>query len=162
MYALHCRVTAIYLSIYLSICLSIYGSTDLLLDHGLLFSFLILYTVDRTPWTWDQPVARPLPTHKTTQTQNRRTQTSMPWVGIEPTIPVFEQTKTVHTLDHPVTVIGRVSVSWLIDFLVTWWQCWSCVIWELWSGTGVDCVCKGVENDCRGPSAILTFACRNR
>jgi hypothetical protein len=26
------------------------------------FSFLILYTVGRTPWTSDQPVARPLPT----------------------------------------------------------------------------------------------------
>jgi hypothetical protein len=26
-----------------------------------------------TPWTGDQPVARPLPTHRTTQTQNKRT-----------------------------------------------------------------------------------------
>jgi hypothetical protein len=43
-----------------------------------LFSFLILYTVGRTPWTGDQPVARPLPIHRTTQTQNKRTQTSMP------------------------------------------------------------------------------------
>jgi hypothetical protein len=39
------------------------------------FSFFILYTVRRTiPWTGDQPVARPLPTHRTTQTQNKRTQ----------------------------------------------------------------------------------------
>jgi hypothetical protein len=38
------------------------------------FSFLILYTVGRTPWTGDRPVARPLPTHRTTQTQNKRTQ----------------------------------------------------------------------------------------
>jgi hypothetical protein len=38
-----------------------------------LFSFLILYTVGRTPWTGDQPVARPLPTHTTTQTQNKHT-----------------------------------------------------------------------------------------
>jgi hypothetical protein len=49
--------------------------------------FLNLYTVGRTPWTGDQPVARPLPTRRTTQTQNKRTQTSMPWVGFEPTIP---------------------------------------------------------------------------
>jgi hypothetical protein len=27
------------------------------------FSFLIFYTVGRTPWTGDQPVARPLPAH---------------------------------------------------------------------------------------------------
>jgi hypothetical protein len=39
-----------------------------------LFSFLILYTVGRTPWTGDQPVVRLLPTHRTTQTQNKGTQ----------------------------------------------------------------------------------------
>jgi hypothetical protein len=32
--------------------------------------FLILYTVDRTPWTWDQPIARLLPTHRITQRIN--------------------------------------------------------------------------------------------
>jgi hypothetical protein len=47
-----------------------------------------------------QPVARSLPTHRTTQTQNKRTQTSMPQVGFEPTIPVFERAKTVHVLDR--------------------------------------------------------------
>jgi hypothetical protein len=30
----------------------------------------------------------------------------MPRVGFEPTIPVFERAKTVHALDHAVTVIG--------------------------------------------------------
>jgi hypothetical protein len=49
-----------------------------------IFSFLIIYTVGRTPWTGDQPVSRPLPKHRTTQTQNKRTQTSMPWVGFGP------------------------------------------------------------------------------
>jgi hypothetical protein len=33
-------------------------------------------------------------------------QTSMPWVGFEPTIPAFERGKTVHTLDRKATVIG--------------------------------------------------------
>jgi hypothetical protein len=37
------------------------------------FSFVFLYTVCRTPWTGDQPVSRPLPTRRTTQTQNKRT-----------------------------------------------------------------------------------------
>jgi hypothetical protein len=64
-----------------------------------LFQFLNLYAVGRTPWTGDQPVAKPLPTHRTTQTQNKRTHTSMPQVGFEPTIPVFELTETVHSLD---------------------------------------------------------------
>jgi hypothetical protein len=35
-----------------------------LLSLGRLFSFLILYTVGRTPWTGDEPVSRPLPAHK--------------------------------------------------------------------------------------------------
>jgi hypothetical protein len=36
------------------------------------FSFLTLYTVCRTPWKRHQPAARPLPTHRATQTQNKR------------------------------------------------------------------------------------------
>jgi hypothetical protein len=89
--------------------LSIYGSTAFV-DLGLFFSFLILYTAGRTPWTEDQPVARPLPTHRTTQTQNKRTQTSIPRVGFEPTIPVLEWAKTVHTSDRAATVIGHEKI----------------------------------------------------
>jgi hypothetical protein len=63
-----------------------------------IFQFLNLYIVGRTPWTGDQPVSRPLSTHRTTQTQNKRTQTSMPLVGFEPTISVFEWAKTVSCL----------------------------------------------------------------
>jgi hypothetical protein len=43
------------------------------------FAFIIRHTVGKTPWTGDQPVTRPLPTHRTTQTQNRCTQTH-PWL----------------------------------------------------------------------------------
>jgi hypothetical protein len=77
-----------------------------LLGLGRYFSFFILYTVGRTPWTGDHPVTRPLPTHRTAQTQNKRTQTSMPWVGFEPRIPSFERAKAVHALDPAVPVIG--------------------------------------------------------
>jgi hypothetical protein len=59
------------------------------LDPGRFISFLILYTAGRTPWTRDQPVARPLLTQRTTQKKNERTQTFMPRVRFEPTIPVF-------------------------------------------------------------------------
>jgi hypothetical protein len=82
-----------------------------LLGHGRCFSFVILYTVGRTPWTGDQPVARPLPTHRTAQAQNKRTQTSMPRVEFEPTIPVFERTKTVHASDRAATVTGMADLS---------------------------------------------------
>jgi hypothetical protein len=71
-----------------------------------LFSFLIYYTVGRTPWMGDQPVARPLPSHRIVQTQNKCKQTSMPQVGCELTIPVFEWAKIVQALDHAATVIG--------------------------------------------------------
>jgi hypothetical protein len=43
--------------------------------------------------------------HRTTQTQNKRTQISMPWAGFEHTIPLFERAKTVHALDRATTVI---------------------------------------------------------
>jgi hypothetical protein len=55
----------------------------------------------------DQPVARPLPEHRIAQTQSKRTQTSMPQVGFEPTIPVFERAKTIHALDPAAIVIGN-------------------------------------------------------
>jgi hypothetical protein len=75
-----------------------------------LFQFLNPYEDGRTPWTGDQSVARQLPTHRTTQTQNICTQTSMLRVGLEPTFPVFERAKTVHALDRVATVIGRIAV----------------------------------------------------
>jgi hypothetical protein len=40
-----------------------------LLGPGLFFSFLIIFTDGRTPWTSDQLVARPLPKHRKTQTE---------------------------------------------------------------------------------------------
>jgi hypothetical protein len=39
--------------------LFLYGPAVLLLDPGRFFSFLILRTVGRTPWTGDYPVVRP-------------------------------------------------------------------------------------------------------
>jgi hypothetical protein len=64
-----------------------------------LFSFLIFYTVGRT-----QSVARRNVHTQTAETQNTRTQTTMPQVGYEPTIPVSERVKTVHALDRAATV----------------------------------------------------------
>jgi hypothetical protein len=43
------------------------------------FSFIIFFTQSRSPWTSDQPVARPLPTERTTQTQNKSTHRH-PWL----------------------------------------------------------------------------------
>jgi hypothetical protein len=98
------RITKFYLSICMSVYLWLYSPCG----PWPIFQFLNPYTVGRTPWTGDQPVARPLPIHRTTQQhkQNKRTHTSMPRVGFEPMIPVFERAETVHALDREPTVIG--------------------------------------------------------
>jgi hypothetical protein len=51
--------------------------------------------------------------------KSKRTQTSMPQVGSEPTIPVFERAKTVHALDRVATVIGSLKVTSLELEIVT-------------------------------------------
>jgi hypothetical protein len=70
---------------------------------------LAAFSVGKTPLTGDQPVDKPLPTHRTTQTQNKRKQTYMPRVGFEPTTPVFQRAKSVHFLDRAFTVIGFIA-----------------------------------------------------
>jgi hypothetical protein len=50
-------------------------------------------------------------TQGNTNTEKRK-QTSMPLVGYEPTIPVFEWAKTVHALDRATTMIGN-YVMWV-------------------------------------------------
>jgi hypothetical protein len=68
-------------------------------------------------WTFTQSVGllgrgiSPLPAHRTARTQNKRTQTSMPQVAFEPTIPLFERAKTVHALEFAATVIGCCTVD---------------------------------------------------
>jgi hypothetical protein len=76
-----------------------------------LFQFLNLYIFGRTPWTEDHLIARLLPTHRIVQTENKCKQTSMPRVGFEPTIPVFERAKTVRALDRATTGIGVLLVT---------------------------------------------------
>jgi hypothetical protein len=59
-----------------------------------------------TPWTGDQPDARPLYLYTEQHKQKERTQISIPRVGFEPTTPVFDRAKTVHASDRAATVIG--------------------------------------------------------
>jgi hypothetical protein len=60
------KVKIIDLKKYLSIYLWLYNPV---LDLGRFFSFSILDTVGRTPWTGDQPVARPLTYTKNINTE---------------------------------------------------------------------------------------------
>jgi hypothetical protein len=67
----------------------------------------LFYTDGRTLWMSDQPVARPLHTHRTTQTQNKRTQKHpCLFSGIRTHDPSIRATKTVHALDRVVTIIS--------------------------------------------------------
>jgi hypothetical protein len=65
-----------------------------------LFQFLNPHTDGRTPWTGDQLVARSVPARRTTQTQNERTQTSIPRVGCEPTIRAGEDGSCLRPRGH--------------------------------------------------------------
>jgi hypothetical protein len=77
-YSFHCRASAFGWSpkhlIY--ILLSIHSSMAVqpFVEPWPLLQFRNRFYKDgKTPWMSDQPVARPLPTHRTTQTQNKRT-----------------------------------------------------------------------------------------
>jgi hypothetical protein len=108
-----------YLSIYLSICLSIYLSVCLsvylsiyLFNYPCLYSccglwllsqFLNLHTVGTSPWTVNQHVARPLPTHRTTQTQRKRTSGIHVLSGIrkhDPSVPAAEGCSCLRPLGY--------------------------------------------------------------
>jgi hypothetical protein len=71
------------------------------------FNFLIFYTVGRTPWTGGSARRKAATCTRTEQTHNKPRQTSMPQVGFEPKIPVFERAKTVHSFARVTSVIGR-------------------------------------------------------
>jgi hypothetical protein len=79
------------------------------LGPGRFFSFVILYTADRSPCTRDQPLARPLPTHKTAQPQNKRIKTETPRMRFESTILALEWENTVRAPDRAATMTGTVS-----------------------------------------------------
>jgi hypothetical protein len=72
------------------------------------FQFHDHFTDGRTPWTSDQLVARPLPKHRTTQTQNKHIH--IPNIhaicGIRTHDPGFGRAKTVYVLDRLATVTG--------------------------------------------------------
>jgi hypothetical protein len=69
------------------------------------FSFSIILHSRQNSLDGDLPITRPLPAHRTTQTQNKSKQTSIPQVGFESTTTTFKRAKTVHALYRAATVI---------------------------------------------------------
>jgi hypothetical protein len=111
--------------------------TEVFKENLLQWQFIYLWHY--SPWgTWPQirfifytqsvgllgwVISPSLRTHRWTQTQNKCKQTSMPRVGFESMIPVFQREKTVHALDHAAIVIDSVTF-WApyIPHYVTWDQ----------------------------------------
>jgi hypothetical protein len=80
-------------------------------DPGLLFSsVIILQTVGLFGRVISPSQGRYLNTGQHKHRINAYThQTSMPWVGFEPTIPATKRVKTVHALDRAATVTGLLT-----------------------------------------------------
>jgi hypothetical protein len=96
----------IYLSIYVSIYLSIYLSVCLFVCLYVCLSVcLSFYTAGRTPGTVDQSLARPLPVHKRTRTQNKTYTHIHPRSRIRTNDPDIWAEKTLHASNRAVTVI---------------------------------------------------------
>jgi hypothetical protein len=56
--------------------------------------------------------------HRTAQTQNKRTQTSMPRLGFEPTTPVIDRVKTVQALHDVATAKTVIQESIIIIIII--------------------------------------------
>jgi hypothetical protein len=75
-----------------------------------LFQFHDHFTDDRTPWTSDQLVARPLPKHRTTQTQNKHIHTPNTLSGIRTHYPSFWASEDSSCL-RPLNYCDRLTLS---------------------------------------------------
>jgi hypothetical protein len=93
-----------------------YGSTALV-GLGRFFSFL-LYTQSVGFLERGISPSQGLYLHtEQHKTQKKPNQTSMPLVRFEPTIPVFQRTKTLHALDSAATVLGTNECMYLNEIL---------------------------------------------
>jgi hypothetical protein len=78
-----------------------------------LFQFRnLFYTVGRTPWTSDQPIARSLPAHRTTQTQIKAHALS----GIQTHDPSVRANEDSSYLNRATRVTGRISTVYFYKF----------------------------------------------
>jgi hypothetical protein len=76
------------------------------LDLSRFFSSLAFYTDGRTPWTGDQPVARPIPANNNTNTINAQNTDIHVLSGIRTHDPSVRAGEEVYALDRTATMIG--------------------------------------------------------
>jgi hypothetical protein len=73
--------------------------------------------------------------HTEQQKENKYTETSMPLVGFEPTIPLFQRANTVHALDRVATVIEtETNYTHLIDIIQIITLLKMLVLCSIWNG----------------------------
>jgi hypothetical protein len=93
------------------------------------------YTVCRTPWTVDQPIARPLPAHRTAQTQNKNTQTCLKWESNPRFQCLNGRRKGVREVINKAKLMGDQRSE------VKWSELWLNVGKDLWQYIFYDCYC---------------------
>jgi hypothetical protein len=81
---------------------------------------MIVFTDSRIPWTTDQLVARPLPKHMPTQTQNQHIHTPNIHAlsGIRTHDPSVRASEDIHALERSATVTGQGQIYLYIYQLV--------------------------------------------
>jgi hypothetical protein len=108
-YNFHCN----FCGFYTRMCNFLFSFSDMLRLHIFLmalqplwalaaFQFPDLFTISKTPWRSDQLLARPLPKHRTAQTQNKRIHTP----NIHVDYGIRNHDHSVHALDRSATVTG--------------------------------------------------------
>jgi hypothetical protein len=83
------------------------------LGVGRFLSFLILYTVGRTPWTGDQSVARPLPTHGTNK--HRINAHRHPFLEWNPIVRAGEDGSCIRLRSHSDRQITPTPIKWKVN-----------------------------------------------
>jgi hypothetical protein len=102
--------------LFLLLLLCFYSPLSVL---GHFFSFLILYTFGRTPWTGDQHVSRPLPTHRKHKRRiNARNTDIHAFSGIRTHDPSVRVRETVHALGRAVTAI--IVIIYVYVYVCIW------------------------------------------
>jgi hypothetical protein len=87
-----------------------------LLGPGLFFSFIIFFTQSVVLLGRGISPSQGGYLHTGEHKHRTNAETSMPWVGFEPTIPAFERAKTVHASDRAATVTGACIIILLFIY----------------------------------------------
>jgi hypothetical protein len=119
-----------------------------------LAAFLISWSFTQSVWLFARRISTSQGLYLT-QTQNKRTQTSMNWVGFERTIPAFERKETLHALDRAATVIVTLFNAALISEMFM-------ILMFLLFSDNIDCVLNKCQGLGKKRSSIWSTRARSK